>query len=55
MLKVLVLNWFFDQSIKMPEANDWAKRDGAGPLDLHGLGTRRKEAEIAMMGKKDQI
>jgi hypothetical protein len=48
MLKVLVLNWFFDQSIKMPVANDCAKRDGAGPLDLHGLRTGKKGKRIAM-------
>jgi hypothetical protein len=29
----------------MPVANDWAKGDGAGPLELCGLGYRGKETE----------
>ena len=33
----------FDQSIKMPAANNWAKGDGVVPLDLCGLGHRREE------------
>jgi hypothetical protein len=33
----------FDQSIKIPEANGWAKGDRAGPLELPGLGQRREE------------
>jgi hypothetical protein len=31
MLKVLVSN--FDPSVKMPEANGWAKGDGGGGLE----------------------
>jgi hypothetical protein len=27
----------------MPATNGWAKGDGAGPLELHGLGHRREE------------
>ena len=33
----------FDQSIKMPVANGWAKGDRAGLLDFHGLESRRLE------------
>ena len=39
------LQLFFDQSIKMPVANDCAKRDGAGPLDLCGLENGREGRE----------
>lgn len=35
----------FDQSIKMPATNGWAKGDGAGPLELHGLGHSGEETE----------
>ena len=32
----------FDQPIKMPVANGWAKEDAVGPLDLFRLGTGKK-------------
>lgn len=35
----------FDPSIRMPEANAWAKGDGAGSLDLHWWGHQREERQ----------
>jgi hypothetical protein len=55
MLKVLVLNCFFDWSIKMPAANGWAKGDVPGPLELLGLGCRGGEIQNHHdFGKKDK-
>ena len=55
MLKVLVPNWFFDGSIKMPAANAWAKGAGAESLELCGLGhSRQEENETPQdLGEKD--
>jgi hypothetical protein len=44
----------FDQSIKMPVANGWAKgEEMVGPLDFCRLGSRREEGRRSTMIRRE--